>query len=82
MRSESNAATFFDSFAEAFDTIYDGKRNSLMQWIDRRFRSDELGFQPLHVQQHIIHINLLRKARKNETQENERPGSPSCVVNH
>ena len=34
------AAKFFDSFAEAFDTLYDGKRNFLMRSVDRRFRSD------------------------------------------
>ena len=31
---------FFDGFADRFDTFYDGKRSPLMQWIDRRFRSD------------------------------------------
>jgi SAM-dependent methyltransferase len=31
---------FFDSFADEFDTFYDGKRNRFMQWIDHRFRSD------------------------------------------
>src|SRR5262245_50570474 len=40
MYSNSNAAEFFNRFAEAFDTIYDNKRNFLMQWVDRRFRSD------------------------------------------
>jgi len=40
MSPESEAAKFFDSFAEAFDNIYGGKRNFLMQWLDRRFRSD------------------------------------------
>lgn len=40
MSIESNAARFFDNFAEAFDTIYDGRRNLLMRWLDRRFRSD------------------------------------------
>jgi ubiquinone/menaquinone biosynthesis C-methylase UbiE len=34
------AAKFFDNFAAAFDTIYDGKRSFLMRSIDRRFRSD------------------------------------------
>jgi SAM-dependent methyltransferase len=34
------AAKFFDSFAQAFDSIYDGKRNDLMRWVDRHFRSD------------------------------------------
>ncbi len=40
MCSESDTAKFFDSFAEAFDTIYDDRRNVLMRWVDRRFRSD------------------------------------------
>lgn len=40
MGTESEAAKFFDSFAEAFDTIYDGRRSFLIQWLDRRFRSD------------------------------------------
>ena len=31
---------FFDSFADTFDTLYDGRRNAVMRWIDRRFRSD------------------------------------------
>jgi 2-polyprenyl-3-methyl-5-hydroxy-6-metoxy-1,4-benzoquinol methylase len=37
---EHNAARFFDSFARDFDTLYDGKRNFAMRWLDRRFRSD------------------------------------------
>jgi cyclopropane fatty-acyl-phospholipid synthase-like methyltransferase len=40
MHPERDAARFFDGFAEAFDTLYTGKRNGLMQWLDRRFRSD------------------------------------------
>ena len=40
MCPESKVAKFFDSFAGEFDTLYDGKRNSLMQWIDRTFRGD------------------------------------------
>jgi 2-polyprenyl-3-methyl-5-hydroxy-6-metoxy-1,4-benzoquinol methylase len=36
----SGSGEFFDSFARDFDTLYDGKRNLLMRWIDRRFRSD------------------------------------------
>jgi ubiquinone/menaquinone biosynthesis C-methylase UbiE len=40
MSSGSDAAKFFDNFAEAFDTIYDGKRNFFMRWVDRQFRSD------------------------------------------
>ena len=39
-RSKPDAARFFDNFAEAFDTIYDGKRNRAMRWIDQHFRSD------------------------------------------
>ena len=31
---------FFDGFADAFDTFYDGKRSPLMQWVDQRFRRD------------------------------------------
>jgi cyclopropane fatty-acyl-phospholipid synthase-like methyltransferase len=40
MRSNPDAARFFDGFAEVFDTIYDEKRNPLMRWLDRKFRSD------------------------------------------
>jgi ubiquinone/menaquinone biosynthesis C-methylase UbiE len=40
MRYEPNAATFFNGFAETFDTIYDQKRNSFMRWVDCTFRSD------------------------------------------
>jgi ubiquinone/menaquinone biosynthesis C-methylase UbiE len=40
MTHEPNAATFFNGFAETFDTIYDQKRNLLMRWIDCTFRSD------------------------------------------
>src|SRR5262245_24703647 len=40
MSRELDAAKFFDSFAEAFDTIYDRKRNFLLRSLDRRFRSD------------------------------------------
>ena len=40
MRHEPNAATFFNGFAETFDTIYDQKRNSFMRWVDCTFRSD------------------------------------------
>jgi len=31
---------FFHSFADTFDTFYDGKRTPLMQWVDQRFRRD------------------------------------------
>jgi 2-polyprenyl-3-methyl-5-hydroxy-6-metoxy-1,4-benzoquinol methylase len=34
---------FFDSFARDFDTLYDGKRNIVMRWVDRQFRSDMFG---------------------------------------
>jgi predicted TPR repeat methyltransferase len=40
MNHEPDAAKFFDSFADAFDTIYDGRRNFFMRSLDRRFRSD------------------------------------------
>ena len=40
MHHEPNAATFFNGFAETFDTIYDRKRNPLMRWVDCTFRSD------------------------------------------
>jgi len=40
VESKHDAARFFDGFAESFDTIYDGKRNRFMRWVDERFRSD------------------------------------------
>jgi 2-polyprenyl-3-methyl-5-hydroxy-6-metoxy-1,4-benzoquinol methylase len=40
MHHEHNAATFFNGFAETFDTIYDQKRNRFMRWVDCTFRSD------------------------------------------
>jgi len=40
MHQEPNAATFFNGFAETFDTIYDQKRNVVMRWVDCTFRSD------------------------------------------
>jgi 2-polyprenyl-3-methyl-5-hydroxy-6-metoxy-1,4-benzoquinol methylase len=40
MGAERLAAEFFDGFADSFDTIYDQKRNPLMQYVDRTFRSD------------------------------------------
>jgi len=40
MDSQSDASRFFDSFAEAFDTIYDGKRNVFVRWLDHHFRND------------------------------------------
>lgn len=36
----TNASKFFDKFAVTFDTFYDGKRNKIMQWIDKVFRKD------------------------------------------
>lgn len=36
----SSAGQFFDTFADRFDTIYDGKRSPVMQWVDRQFRHD------------------------------------------
>jgi ubiquinone/menaquinone biosynthesis C-methylase UbiE len=40
MTQAQKAGVFFDSFAETFDTFYDGRRSPFMQWIDRRYRSD------------------------------------------
>lgn len=40
MQHETNAATFFNGFAETFDSIYDQKRNRFMRWVDCTFRSD------------------------------------------
>jgi ubiquinone/menaquinone biosynthesis C-methylase UbiE len=37
---EQQAARFFNSFADQFDSLYDGKRNPLMRFIDHQFRSD------------------------------------------
>jgi len=37
---ESNAAEFFDSFARDFDSLYDGRRNFAMRWLDQHFRKD------------------------------------------
>jgi 2-polyprenyl-3-methyl-5-hydroxy-6-metoxy-1,4-benzoquinol methylase len=36
----ARSGEFFDSFAGDFDTLYDGKRNPAMQWVDRTFRQD------------------------------------------
>jgi cyclopropane fatty-acyl-phospholipid synthase-like methyltransferase len=38
--NERAAARFFDGFADTFDSLYDGRRNRLMRWIDSRFRRD------------------------------------------
>jgi ubiquinone/menaquinone biosynthesis C-methylase UbiE len=35
-----HAGVFFDDFAARFDSLYDGKRNPFMRWVDRTFRSD------------------------------------------
>ena len=40
MTAPAKSGDFFHGFADVFDTFYDGKRSPLMQWIDRRFRSD------------------------------------------
>ncbi len=40
MGQSQQAGTFFDRFAETFDTFYDGKRGRVMQWVDRRCRHD------------------------------------------
>ncbi len=35
-----SSGRFFNNFADAFDTFYDGKRSPTMQWVDQRFRRD------------------------------------------
>lgn len=40
MTAPPKSGDFFHGFADVFDTFYDGKRSSFMQWIDRRFRND------------------------------------------
>src|SRR3990172_8456972 len=40
LKSESNAAKFFNGFAKDFDTLYDGQRNFFMRWLDQHFRKD------------------------------------------
>jgi SAM-dependent methyltransferase len=40
MSTSGAPGAFFDSFAETFDTFYDGKRSPVMQWIDRHYRND------------------------------------------
>jgi 2-polyprenyl-3-methyl-5-hydroxy-6-metoxy-1,4-benzoquinol methylase len=37
---DEKVGTYFDKAAVTFDTFYDHKRSALMQWVDRRFRSD------------------------------------------
>ncbi len=41
-RKEHNqkVRTYFDKTAVSFDTFYDKKRSSFMQWVDRKYRSD------------------------------------------
>jgi 2-polyprenyl-3-methyl-5-hydroxy-6-metoxy-1,4-benzoquinol methylase len=39
----STSGHFFHEFADRFDTIYDGKRNRFMRWVDQQFRSDMFG---------------------------------------
>lgn len=39
----SSSGQFFHEFADRFDTIYDGKRNRFMRWVDKEFRSDMFG---------------------------------------
>jgi cyclopropane fatty-acyl-phospholipid synthase-like methyltransferase len=36
----NSSGVFFDGFADAFDTFYDGKRSPFMQWVDQRYRRD------------------------------------------
>jgi cyclopropane fatty-acyl-phospholipid synthase-like methyltransferase len=37
---DHKVGTYFDKAAVAFDTFYDHKRSRLMQWVDKKFRSD------------------------------------------
>jgi ubiquinone/menaquinone biosynthesis C-methylase UbiE len=39
---DTQAAKFFDSFANVFDTFYDERRSPFMRWVDQHFRSDML----------------------------------------
>jgi ubiquinone/menaquinone biosynthesis C-methylase UbiE len=39
-KSDGAAVNFFDRFADKFDTLYGGKRNWLMRWVDNQFRRD------------------------------------------
>ena len=38
--NEKGASNFFDRFAVTFDSFYDGKRNKIIQTIDKKFRND------------------------------------------
>lgn len=40
MTESALSGNFFHSFADVFDTFYDGRRSPMMQWFDRRFRFD------------------------------------------
>ena len=37
---DKEVGDYFDQAATTFDTFYDHKRSALMQWVDRKFRSD------------------------------------------
>jgi 2-polyprenyl-3-methyl-5-hydroxy-6-metoxy-1,4-benzoquinol methylase len=37
---DHRVGSYFDRAAVTFDTFYDHKRNKLIQWVDRKFRSD------------------------------------------
>ena len=39
-KNNHKVGTYFDKAAVSFDTFYDRKRSSFMQWVDRKFRSD------------------------------------------
>lgn len=39
-KNDHKVGTYFDKAAVSFDTFYDRKRSSFMQWVDRKFRSD------------------------------------------
>jgi len=37
---DQKVGTYFDKAATTFDTFYDHKRSTFMQWVDRKYRSD------------------------------------------
>ena len=37
---DEKVSTYFDRASATFDTFYDQKRSTFMQWVDRKFRSD------------------------------------------
>ncbi len=39
-KNDHKVGAYFDKAAVSFDTFYDRKRSSFMQWVDRKFRSD------------------------------------------